>query len=121
MNTVTCKIGFVGFFNQEYLRDCLNWAARKAHVDLEIVEVATARTFPGTNLPPFYVTRPVTINGAEVEVCVSSGNQGSLDDFCGFYLAKLVDSGAYRLDVEVATLEYIERVNQWLRREEPCA
>lgn len=56
-----------------------------------------------------------TINGFDIEVRVSGENEGSVDDYCDFFLASMVRDVIIRLDVEIAFATYVARIMNWLR------
>ena len=112
MKTRTIKLGFIIRHNEAYLEKTIASAAGKAAVQIEVKKQERTRIFEGSGPYPL---PDATINGFDIEVRVSGENDGSVDDYCDFFLASMVRDVIIRLDVEIAFATYVARIMNWLR------
>lgn len=114
MKTRTMKLGFVIRHNEAYLEKTVASCAGKAALQVEILKQERTRVFEGHGPYPL---PDATISGFDIEVRVSGENEGSVDDFCDFFLASMARQVIIRLDVEMAFYAYVARIMNWLRAE----
>jgi len=119
MKTRFVELGFTAPTNIEYLTESLNRCARKGSVSISINKRDSSLHLPGYVINEIYRAEARELPGFDITIRVEGQDEGSVDDFCDFYLSSIRRHASERIHVESANYAYIDRVNRWLRAQNP--